>query len=35
VLGHGPDVLMRIYVHTLPESMLAVTDKISRRAGDA
>ena len=35
VLGHGPDVLMRIYAHTLPESMRAVTDKISRRAGDS
>jgi integrase len=35
VLGHGPDVLMRVYAHTLPESMRAVTDKISRRAGDS
>jgi integrase len=35
VLGHGPDVLMRIYAHTLPESVRAVTDKISRRAGDS
>src|SRR5207302_10860876 len=35
VLGHGPDVLMRIYAHTLPESMRAVTHKISRRAGDS
>jgi integrase len=32
VLGHSPDMLMRIYAHTLPESLRAVTDKIGHRA---
>ena len=32
VLGHGPDVLLRIYAHTLPGSLRAVTDRIGRRA---
>ena len=26
LLGHGPDVFMRIYAHAVPESMRAVTD---------
>jgi integrase len=34
ILGHGPDVLMRIYAHALPQSIRAVTEKIGRRAGD-
>jgi site-specific recombinase XerD len=35
VLGHGPDVLMRIYAHTLPQSMRAISDKIGRRTRPA
>lgn len=34
VLGHSPDLLMRIYAHTLPESLRAVTAKIAGRAAD-
>lgn len=32
VLGHSPDMLMKIYAHTLPESLKSVTDKIGARA---
>lgn len=32
ILGHSPDMLMRIYAHTLPESVRTVTDKIGQRA---
>jgi hypothetical protein len=35
VLGHSPDVLMRIYAHTLPQNLRAVSDKIGQHAGDA
>jgi integrase len=35
VLGQSPDVLMRIYAHTLPQNLRAVSDKIGQRAGDA
>jgi integrase len=35
ILGHGPDALMRIYAHALPQSIRAVTEKIGRRAGDS
>jgi site-specific recombinase XerD len=33
VLGHSPDMLLRIYAHTVPESLRALTDKVSRRGG--
>ena len=33
--GTGRMCSYRIYAQTLPESMRAVTDKISRRAGDS
>jgi integrase/recombinase XerC len=32
VLGHSTDMLMRIYAHTLPESLKTVADKIGQRA---
>lgn len=32
ILGHSPDMLMRIYAHALPESVKTVTDKIGQRA---
>jgi len=33
VLGHSPDILLRIYAHALPESLRAVADRIGQRAG--
>jgi integrase len=32
VLGHSPDMLMKVYAHALPESTRAVADRIGRRA---
>jgi hypothetical protein len=32
VLGHSPDMLMKIYAHTMPESLRAVADRIGQRA---
>lgn len=32
VLGHSPDMLMRVYAHTMPESLRAVADRIGQRA---
>ena len=38
VLGHSPEILLRVYAHALPDSVRAVADRISRRgtlrAGD-
>ena len=31
LLGHSPDMLMKVYAHALPESVRTVTDKIGRR----
>ena len=31
ILGHSPDMLMRVYAHALPESVRTVTDKIGQR----
>lgn len=31
ILGHSSDMLMRIYAHTLPESIRTVTEKIGQR----
>jgi integrase len=31
VLGHSPDMLMKVYAHALPESTRAVADRIGRR----
>ncbi len=31
ILGHSPDMLMRIYAHALPDSLRAVSDRIGRR----
>jgi integrase len=31
VLGHSPDMLMKIYAHTMPDSLKAVSDKIGVR----
>jgi integrase len=33
VLGHSPDLLLRIYAHTVPESLRTLTDKVGRRGG--
>ena len=32
VLGHSPEMLMKVYAHALPESVRTVTEKIGRRA---
>ncbi len=32
VLGHSPDMLMKVYAHTMPESTRAVADRIGARA---
>lgn len=32
VLGHSPDMLMKTYAHTLPDSIRAVADRIASRA---
>lgn len=32
ILGHSPDMLMKVYAHALPESMRTVTDRIGQRA---
>ena len=32
ILGHSPDMLMKVYAHTLPESLRSVTAKIGSRA---
>ena len=32
VLGHSPDMLMKVYAHALPESTRAVADRIGARA---
>ncbi len=31
ILGHSPDMLMKVYAHALPESVRTVTDKIGQR----
>ena len=31
ILGHSPDMLMKVYAHTLPESLRSVTEKIGAR----
>ena len=32
VLGHSPDMLMKVYAHALPESTRAIADRIGQRA---
>ena len=32
VLGHSPEMLLRVYAHALPESVRAVADRIGHRA---
>lgn len=32
LLGHSPDMMLRVYAHALPESISTVTDKIGKRA---
>ena len=32
LLGHSPDMLMKVYAHALPESVRTVTDRIEQRA---
>lgn len=32
ILGHSPEMLMRVYAHTLPESLRAVSDGVGRRS---
>lgn len=34
LLGHSPDMLLKVYAHVLPESLRTVTDKIAVRAGN-
>ena len=31
VLGHSPEMLLRVYAHALPESVRAVAERIGRR----
>jgi integrase len=33
VLGHSPDMLMKVYAHAMPESTRAVADRIGSRVG--
>ncbi|MBA3652601.1 MAG: hypothetical protein H0W70_00225 [Actinobacteria bacterium] len=33
ILGHSPDMLMRIYAHAMPDSLQAVADRIGQRSG--
>ena len=33
VLGHSPDMLMRVDAHALPESTRAIADRIGSRGG--
>lgn len=35
VLGHSPEMLLRVYAHALPESVRAVADRIGRRTSAA
>lgn len=35
LLGHSPDMLMRVYAHALPESIRTVTNKIGQRGSAA
>jgi integrase len=35
LLGHSPDMLMKVYAHALPESVRTVTDRIAERAEPA
>ncbi len=35
ILGHSPDMLMKVYAHALPESVRTVTDKIGQRGAVA
>ena len=32
ILGHSPEILLRVYAHTLPESLRAVSERVGRRA---
>ena len=32
ILGHSPDMLMKVYAHALPDSLRTVTDKIGQRS---
>ena len=32
ILGHSPEMLMRIYAHTMPESLRAVSEGVGRRS---
>ena len=32
ILGHSPDMLIRVYAHTLPESLRAVSEGVGRRS---
>jgi integrase len=34
VLGHSPEILLRVYAHAMPESVRAVSDRIGRRAAE-
>ncbi|MBA2283642.1 MAG: site-specific integrase [Acidimicrobiia bacterium] len=33
ILGHSPDMLMRVYAHAMPDSLQAVADRIGKRSG--
>jgi hypothetical protein len=32
ILGHSPDMLMKVYAHTVPESLRSVVAKIGDRS---
>ena len=32
ILGHSPEMLMRVYAHTMPESLRAVSEGVGRRS---
>lgn len=35
VLGHGPEILLRVYAHALPQSVRAIAERIGERAGSS
>ena len=32
ILGHSPDMLMKVYAHTVPDSLRSVVEKIGSRS---
>jgi integrase len=32
ILGHSPEMLLRVYAHTMPESLRSVSERVGRRS---